>query len=163
MRQDLEQLKQQLSLLEYLQRHNWSALRRAAQQELVGMCPLHQETRPSFYVNVRKNLFYCHGCGHGGDLIRFVELSQRLSFRQSIAYLQQQITATDRRDLMQSTIAYYQLQLHRYPEAIRYLVQRGIQDPALIEQLGIGYAHGGSLRRHLADRGYTLICYCRLA
>jgi len=31
-----------------------------------------------------KNLFYCHGCGKGGDLIRFVELSQHLSFRQSL-------------------------------------------------------------------------------
>jgi len=40
----------------------------------VGLCPLHLETRPSFYVNARKNLFYCHGCGRGGDLIRFVEL-----------------------------------------------------------------------------------------
>jgi DNA primase len=38
-----------------------------------------------FYVNARKNLFYCHGCGRGGDLIRFVELSQHLSFRQSLA------------------------------------------------------------------------------
>jgi len=59
--------------------------------EVLGMCPFHRETKPSFYVNVRKNLFYCHGCGLGGDLIRFVELSQDLSFRQSVAYLQQQI------------------------------------------------------------------------
>ena len=49
-------------------------------REFVGLCPLHPETRPSFYVNARKNLFYCHGCGQGGDLIRFVELSLHLSF-----------------------------------------------------------------------------------
>jgi DNA primase len=42
---------------------------------------LHEETRPSFYVNTRKDVFYCHGCGQGGDLIRFVQLSRRLSFR----------------------------------------------------------------------------------
>jgi len=58
--------------------------------EFVGLCPLHQETRPSFYVNARKNLFYCHGCGQGGDLIRFVELSRHLSFRPSLAYPKQQ-------------------------------------------------------------------------
>src|SRR5207253_3020775 len=47
----------------------------------VGLCPLHRETHPSFYVNSRKNLFYCHGCGRGGDLIRFVQLSLHLSFQ----------------------------------------------------------------------------------
>jgi DNA primase len=81
---DLEQLKQRLPLLEYLQRRNWRPRRAKAQAEFVGLCPLHQETHPSFYVNARKNVFYCHGCGRGGDLIRFVELSLHLSFQQSI-------------------------------------------------------------------------------
>ena len=76
MREDLEQLKQRVSLLEYLQRRNWTPRRVGARQEFVGLCPLHAETRPSFYVNARKNLFYCHGCQRGGDLIRFVELSR---------------------------------------------------------------------------------------
>ena len=56
---DLERLKQRLPLLEYLQRHNWSGRRAGAQQEFVGLCPLHRETHPSFYVNARRNLFYC--------------------------------------------------------------------------------------------------------
>jgi CHC2 zinc finger len=30
--------------------------------EFVGLCPLHEEAHPSFYVNTHKNLFYCHGC-----------------------------------------------------------------------------------------------------
>jgi len=84
MGEDLERLKQRIPLLEYLQRHNWTARRVGAQPEFVGLCPLHQETRPSFYVNARKNLFYCHGCGRGGDLIRFVELLLDLPFRQSV-------------------------------------------------------------------------------
>jgi CHC2 zinc finger len=45
------------------------------------LCPLHQETRPSFYVNTRKDVFYCHGCGQGGDLIRFVQLSRQVYSR----------------------------------------------------------------------------------
>lgn len=57
MQEDLERLKQRLPLLEYLQRHNWTPRRAGLRQELVGLCPLHQESRPSFYVNVRKNLF----------------------------------------------------------------------------------------------------------
>jgi DNA primase len=118
---------------------------------------LHAETRPSFYVNARKNLFYCHGCGQGGDLIRFVQLSGHLSFRQSLAYLEQQTTATDDSAavVLQQTAAFYQQQLDHYPEAMRYLNQRGLHDPALIKELQIGYAPGGSLRRHLTAQGYS--------
>src|ERR1700686_2480397 len=91
MNQALEQLKQRLPLLDYLRQCKCTPRRTGTQSELVGLCPLRPETTPSFYVNARKNLFYCHGCGRGGDLIRFVQLSLGLSFRQSLAYLQQKI------------------------------------------------------------------------
>ena len=67
MREDLEQLKQRIPLLQYLQRRHWTGCRVAAREEFVGLCPLHRDTRPSFYVNARKNLFYCHGCQRGGN------------------------------------------------------------------------------------------------
>src|SRR6266478_6482057 len=85
--EDVEKLKQRLSLLDYLRQQDWVARPAAHGDEFVGLCPLHLETRPSFYVNARKNLFYCHGCGQGGDLLRFVQLSRHLSFRESLAYL----------------------------------------------------------------------------
>ena len=59
MREDLEQIKQRIPLLEYLQRRNWIGCRIGGREEFVGLCPLHADTRPSFYVNARKNLFYC--------------------------------------------------------------------------------------------------------
>src|ERR1700722_16120227 len=90
-REDVEQIKQRIPLLEYLQRRNWTGCRISGREEFVGLCPLHADTRPSFYVNARKNLFYCHGCQRGGDLIRFVELSRHLSFRESIACLEQAV------------------------------------------------------------------------
>ena len=153
--EDLERLKQRIPLLEYLQRHNWKLCRAGTRQEWDGLCPLHQETRPSFYVNAAKDLFYCHGCGRGGDLIRFVQFFLHLPFRQSVAHLEQELTPAPASQLLERTMAFYRLQLHRHPEAIGYLEHRGLHDPAVIEELAVGYAPGGNLRRHLTGWGYA--------
>ena len=124
MGEDLEQLKQRIPLLEYLQRHHWIGHRAGSRSEFVGLCLLHEETHPSFYVNPRKNLFYCHGCGRGGDLIRLVELSQHLSFRQSVTYLLEELAPTSQ--LLEHTSGFYQLELHRHPEGIHYLARKDV-------------------------------------
>jgi DNA primase len=154
--EDLEKLKQRLPLLDYLRQLNWVARPAGHGSEFVGRCPLHPETRPSFYGNARKNLFYCHGCGQGGDLLRFIQLSRRLSFRQSLAYLQQHEAASaDPAAVLEQAAAFYQQQLHRYPEALSYLEQRGLHDLSTFQELRIGYAPGGCLRQHLTAQGYA--------
>jgi DNA primase len=161
--EDIEKLKQHLPLLDYLRQQNWIGRSSGHSSEFVGVCPLHTETRPSFYVNARKNLFYCHGCGQGGDLLRFVQLSRHLSFPQSLAYLQQQSAApADPAAVLEQAATFYQQQLDRYPEALHYLKQRGLRDPATIQELRIGYAPGGSLRRHLTAQGYSFDLLWRL-
>ncbi len=154
---DLQQLKQRISLLDYLRQQRWTGQPVGTGREFVGLCPLHPDTRPSFYVNTNKNLFYCHGCGQGGDLIRFVELSQHLSFQESLAYLERQNSLPDQTaaGVLKETAAFYQGQLEDHNEARLYLGQRGIHDPALIQELRIGYAHGGNLRRHLTALGFS--------
>jgi DNA primase catalytic core len=52
-----------------------------------GLCPFHDETKPSFSVNPRTNLWQCFGCGAGGDVIRFVEMFDKVSFPQAVAKL----------------------------------------------------------------------------
>lgn len=153
--EDVVTLKRRMPLLDYLRQHNWTG-HPAGRSEIVGLCPLHEETRPSFYVNTRKDVFYCHGCGRGGDLIRFVQLSRRLSFRQSLACLNPKTTPeAGSIDVLEQTAAFYQKQLDHYPEAMLYLNRRGLHDPALIKGLEIGYAPGGILRRHLTAQGYS--------
>jgi DNA primase len=54
---DLERLKHCIPLLEYLQQHNWTARSTGISQEFAGLCPLHRDARPSFYVNARRIRF----------------------------------------------------------------------------------------------------------
>ena len=52
-----------------------------------GLCPFHQEKTPSFSVNAEKGLYYCFGCGEGGDVVRFLERMENLSFTEVIEQL----------------------------------------------------------------------------
>ena len=52
-----------------------------------GLCPFHQEKTPSFTVSADKGLYYCFGCGEGGDVVRFVERVESLSFSEAIEQL----------------------------------------------------------------------------
>jgi len=155
MYQDLQALKRQIPLLDYLRRHNWRAKR--VGNEFVGLCPLHPETRPSFYVHAAKNVFYCHGCGCGGDLIRFVQLSRKLSFREAILHLNQQLGLSElgEDEAIREAVGCYQRHLGSHPEALDYLHHRGLHDAGLIEQLAIGYAPGGMLYRHMSRLGFS--------
>jgi len=52
-----------------------------------GLCPFHGEKTPSFNVNPEKNLFYCFGCGAGGNVITFVSRFHNLSFTDAVMFL----------------------------------------------------------------------------
>jgi DNA primase len=152
-RQALDELKQQIPLLDYLQTHSWQPARRLSRGRLMGLCPLHADHKPSFLLDPGKNLFYCYGCGRGGDVIRFAELYHQVKFPQALWLLRQWCGSAP---LLQAVADLYQMQLHRYGEAVAYLNQRGIHAPELIEEMRIGYAPGGCLRRWLTQLGYPL-------
>ena len=70
-REALDELKQQIPLLDYLRAQDWRAARRLSRGRWMGLCPLHGDRKPSFMVDPNQGLFYCYGCGRGGDVIRF--------------------------------------------------------------------------------------------
>lgn len=141
-----------VSLLDYLQQRGWKIVRDSGREEVAGLCPLHRETRPSFYVNRRKQVFYCHGCGRGGGLARLVRWLEGDSCWAPGAGRQ---TGAP---LMEQTYDFYQRQLARSPAAQSYLAARGIHDRAVIAGMRIGYAPGACLRGHLGRLGYP----CRM-
>src|SRR3954469_25499555 len=52
-----------------------------------GLCPFHGEKTPSFHVNGERGVFYCFGCSAGGDVIKFVELFDKLTFPDAVRQL----------------------------------------------------------------------------
>ena len=135
-----------ISLIDYLVLHGWKPTRDCGRDEVAGLCPLHRETRPSFYVNRRKQVFYCHGCGRGGSIAQIRHWLERQAFETT--------PPAGGAELLEQAYQFFERQLERYPEARAYLRQRGIYDPNLIERMRIGYAPGASLRAHLNGCGY---------
>jgi hypothetical protein len=62
------------------------ALRRNGRQ-FFGLCPFHQEKTPSFAVDPERGVYYCHGCGEGGDAIQFVRRKEGLTFPEALRFL----------------------------------------------------------------------------
>ncbi|MHC4131941.1 MAG: DNA primase [Planctomycetota bacterium] len=56
-------------------------------REMVGLCPFHDDHRPSMYVNSAKQIFKCFACGAGGDVFKFVQMRENLTFGQAIERL----------------------------------------------------------------------------
>jgi DNA primase len=60
---------------------------RKAGARFTGRCPFHEERTPSFSVNAVDKLYYCFGCGAGGDVIKFVQETEQLDFAGAIEWL----------------------------------------------------------------------------
>jgi DNA primase len=149
----LDELKRQIPLLDYLQAQDWQPTRQLSRGRLMGLCPLHCDHKPSFLVDPGKSLFYCYGCGRGGDVIRFVEQYHQVKFLQAVTLLYQWRGLAP---LLHEAAGFYRMQLHRHGEAVAYLHQRGVRSPELIEHMRIGYAPGGGLRGWLMQLGHPL-------
>jgi DNA primase len=84
-RTDLDAIKQQNDLAAVVREHGIALRRRG--RTYFGLCPFHREQTASFAVSRDAGLFHCFGCGAGGDVIRFVERVQQVSFPEAVRRL----------------------------------------------------------------------------
>jgi DNA primase len=142
-----------------------------------GLCPFHGEKTPSFHVNREKGFFHCFGCGVGGDVFKFVELQEKVSFTDAVRMLAQRFgvpvpetapdgsergDAAERESLLkahEAAGAWFAAQLAGPggSRARQQLADRGLA-PATVERLGLGYAPASrdGLKSHLLKLGFPL-------
>lgn len=118
-----------------------------------GLCPLHKEKSPSFSVDPDQGLFYCFGCGRGGDAIKLYMLTAGDDFPAAIEALAlrhgiplpsrvERRSPGAERDVsgaLQAAAEFFADQLRKSPVAGRYLEDRRVP-PELVERFGLGYA-----------------------
>lgn len=151
-------------------------LKPAGGGSMKGLCPFHDERSPSFHVTPSRGMWYCFGCGEGGDLIGFIQKIDHLSFTEAVEKLADKVGITlqyvdggvtpnkqqgQRKRLVEAhkrAAAFYQQQLAS-PEAEtgrNFLTERGF-DANAAQTFGVGYAPQGwdALTKHLREHGFT--------
>ncbi|NPA15791.1 MAG: DNA primase [Deferribacteres bacterium] len=78
----LDEVKSRLDIVEVIS--TYLPLKKRG-KNYVALCPFHVEKTPSFTVSPEKQMFYCFGCGKGGDVVKFLMLMEDLSFREALA------------------------------------------------------------------------------
>jgi DNA primase len=155
--ESLERVKGAADIVEVVSAH--TDLRRQGAR-YVGLCPFHEERTPSFSVEPTEKLYHCFGCGVGGDVIKFVEEKDGLSFTEAVEMLadrygvelereQEDPRAEAKRQrrrrleqLLERSAAFYSNYLWESEEAGKardYLLQRGLREEVL-RAFGVGFA-----------------------
>lgn len=141
-----------------------------------GLCPFHNEKSPSFSVSPGKQMYYCFGCGAGGNVFTFVmeyenytfpEALKLLAERAGITLPEQEYTGEERRqqdlksavrEINKTAARYfcYVLRTQQGEKAMQYLKNRNLSDET-IKRFGIGYAgpYSDALYRYLKKQGIS--------
>jgi DNA primase len=119
-----------------------------------GLCPFHREKTPSFHVDRDKGLFYCFGCGTGGDVFKFLTLTERFTFPEAVEHVasrvgielprrKRSVREADKDDLFDvvddASLAFHQALGFPDNPAAAYLKDRGVPKE-IIDKYGFGYA-----------------------
>jgi DNA primase len=169
---DIEEVKARVNIADVV--GAYVALRPASAGSLKGLCPFHQEKSPSFNVRPLQGFYHCFGCGAGGDVYKFLQEMESLSFYEAVENLAGKVGFTltyeagskgpdqgqKARILEANQVAakYFQDQLMT-DAAIpgrEFLKSRGF-DKQSAELFGVGFAPKGwnNLTDHLKAAGFT--------
>jgi len=140
-----------------------------------GLCPFHREKTPSFSVEAGKQIFYCFGCGKGGNVIQFISLAEKLDFIEAVRLLADRakiiLPESDdpqekqKAELKQQILDINLASARYFSEALRsnkgkaadaYLKKRGISD-STVRKFGLGYSNDewDDLYRYLKSRRFS--------
>jgi DNA primase len=151
-------------------------LRRASGSRFTGRCPFHEEKTPSFSVNPVEKLYYCFGCGKGGDVISFVRETENLDFVGAVEWLADRfrvpieveeqsphVEAERRRRerlyaVLDQTATYFERLLWDGDAGApvrEYLSDRGLGEE-VAKEFRLGLSPGRGLAEKARERGFTL-------
>lgn len=139
-----------------------------AGKDYKALCPLHGEKTPSFTVSAEKQLFYCFGCGAGGDLIRFVSLIEKIDTAETIRRLADRLGIERRHDKNRAAPAeplrralelaaqfYESVRTSPAGQSAEAYLDRRQMPPDTAKKFRIGYApdRQDALTKRLMDKG----------
>ena len=175
--EDIALVRERTSIAEVIS--DTVTLKSAGGGNLKGLCPFHDEKSPSFNVSPARNVWYCFGCGAGGDAIKFLMDAEHLSFVESVErlaaragiqlrYVEGDHAAPRTRPQQgqkqrlvaahAAAVDFYRAQLTTAGarRAREFLAQRGF-DRAAAERYGCGFAPDAwdLLTKHLRQQGFT--------
>jgi DNA primase len=150
-------------------------LRRSGTQRYMGLCPFHQEKKPSFTVHVTLQIYKCFSCGVSGDVIKFVQEKDGLTFwdalkslaeRNGIPIPKRSLYADEDSKVRGALLAMHEaaqenfranLNSHAGEAARAYIAKRGLA-PETVEHFGLGYSDraGRTLLRLFEQRNFTI-------
>lgn len=141
----------------------------------MGLCPFHGEKTPSFSVSSSKQMYYCFGCGAGGDVIDFIKRYENYTFVEAMKFLadragiklpEADYSGEEKRareekallaDMNKAAALYFynQLKETQGEPAYRYLRERGIEDRTIV-RFGLGFAKKtpDDLYKYLKEQGF---------
>ena len=141
-----------------------------------GLCPFHNEKSPSFSVSPQKQMYYCFGCGAGGNAITFVMEYENYTFQEAlkiladraginlpeVEYSKEEREKADRRSTLleinklAANYFYYQLRQPQGKIGYDYFRNRELTDDT-IRRFGLGFSNKTSddLYQYLRSKGYT--------
>lgn len=141
-----------------------------------GLCPFHNEKTPSFSVTPSKQMYYCFGCGAGGNVYNFVMEYENYTFGEALQHLADRAgvqlpkieysreareKAEKRATLLEinklaASYFYYQLRRENGSQAYAYLINRGVSEDT-IKKFGLGYSdkYSDDLYKFLKSKNYS--------